>query len=134
MRITPYRTTENVIDGVVITFVDITKLKEVDRIKRLAAVVNDSNDAITLHDLNGNILAWNNGATKMYGYTETEALKMNITEIVPDEKKQETLDLIKQIKTGMIINSFVTKRKTKRWIYKKNLVDDHEVIRFKWQY
>ena len=27
MRILPYRTTENMIDGIVVTFVDITKLK-----------------------------------------------------------------------------------------------------------
>ncbi|MEJ2658868.1 MAG: chemotaxis protein CheB, partial [Desulfobacterales bacterium] len=63
MRISPYRTIENMIDGVVITFVDITKIKRVEmalresemKSRRLAAVVRDSNDAVTVHDFEGNI-------------------------------------------------------------------------------
>lgn len=119
VRMSPYRTTENVITGVVITFVDITKIKEADDIKRLAAVVNDSNDAITLLDLKGDILAWNKGAVKMYGYSEAEALKMNISSLVPDKNKNEMLELIEQIRTGKDILSYVSKRKTKDGMIKK---------------
>ena len=42
----PYRTAENVIEGVVMTFVDVHKVKQADKIKRLATVLEDSNDAI----------------------------------------------------------------------------------------
>ena len=63
VRISPYRTIDNVIDGVVITFVDITKIKraemalrESESNRRLAAVVKDSNDAITVQDFEGNII------------------------------------------------------------------------------
>jgi len=94
MRVRPYRTLNNVIDGVVITFDDITALIHLNREKRLAAIVRDSNDAITLLDLEGNIKAWNHGAEIIYGYTETEALKMNIFDIVPQEQKDETQALI----------------------------------------
>ena len=97
MNISPYRTLENVIDGVVITFVDITRIKVGESsIRRLATVVMDSNDAITVYDLEGNISAWNKGAKKMYGYSEAEALKMNIRDIVPDDKKAEALDFVRQ--------------------------------------
>jgi two-component system CheB/CheR fusion protein len=122
MRIMPYRTITNVIDGVVIVFEDISERKKTQleleiisrtNIRRLAAVVRDSNDAVTLQDKSGNIITWNRGATKMYGYTEAEALKMNIQNIVPDEKKKETLAFIKDIFQEKIIESFETQRLTK---------------------
>ena len=75
MKIMPYRTTENVIDGVVMTFVDVHKVKQADKIRRLATVLEDANDAIMVLDLEGRILAWNKGAQQMYGWTEAEALK-----------------------------------------------------------
>ncbi len=66
MGIRPYRTLENVIEGVVITFVDITEqkrmreaLQESETLRHLAVVVRDSNDAVTVQDLEGRILAWN---------------------------------------------------------------------------
>ena len=59
MRILPYRTVENVIEGAVLTFVDITERKQLERQQRLAIVVRDSSDAITVQDFEGAILAWN---------------------------------------------------------------------------
>ncbi len=98
MRIRPYRTVNNVIDGVVITFTDITELKQLyHEAKRLAAVVKDSNDAITLHDFQGNIIAWNRGAEKLYGYSEAEALTMNMIDIVPPQNKDAALALIARL-------------------------------------
>jgi two-component system CheB/CheR fusion protein len=93
---------------------EISKRKEADRdLSRLATVVKDSNDAITLQDRQGNILAWNFGAEQMYGYSEAEALKMNISDIVPEESRHETSDMIKKIFEGETIASFKTKRLTK---------------------
>ena len=136
MRISPYRTLENIIDGVVITFVDITKIKraekalrdsEVDR--RLAAVIRDSNDAVTVQDFEGNILAWNKGAVKMYGYSEDEALEMNIRDLVPEDKRKGVLAFIKKLqKEGR--ESFETRRISKDgkqlnvWLTVSRLVDD----------
>jgi len=86
----PYRTAQNVIDGIVIVFNDVTELKQLDQNKKLAVIVKDTNDAVTIHDLTGKILAWNKGAEHMYGYSESEALAMNILDIVPSSKKNET--------------------------------------------
>jgi two-component system, chemotaxis family, CheB/CheR fusion protein len=52
-------------------------LRNSEALQRLAAVVRDSRDAILVQDMTGRILAWNNGAQKMYGWTEAEALAMN---------------------------------------------------------
>ena len=35
--------------------------------RRMATVVQDSNDAITIQDFEGRIIAWNRGAELMYG-------------------------------------------------------------------
>jgi two-component system CheB/CheR fusion protein len=110
MRMMPYRTVDNVIDGVVIAFVDIGQLKDTKQLNRLATVVRDSNDAITVQDFKGNILAWNQGAAQMYGWSETEALKMNIRQLVPKNKVKETEEFTKTLKNGKIMKSFETQR------------------------
>jgi two-component system, chemotaxis family, CheB/CheR fusion protein len=120
MRMSPYRTTENLIDGVVITFVDITKIKRAEmalresemRNRRLATVVKDSNDAVTVHDFEGNITEWNKGAEKMYGYSEDEALKMNVRDIVPADRREEASAFIKRLRNENV-ESFETQRITK---------------------
>ena len=113
MSTSPYRTTENVIDGIVMTFVDITKIKDAENAQLLATVVNDSFDAVTVQDFKGDILAWNRGAAELYGWTETEALKKNIKDMIPANKRKEALAFLEKLKSGEIIKTFKTKRKTK---------------------
>ena len=113
-RIMPYRTMQNVIDGVVITFEDITEFKRMSLIsRRLASLVMDSDDAIIIQDKDGNIIFWNSGAEKMYDYTRHQALKMNIRDIVPNDKDEEALAFIKNAFKGEILNSLEAERKTK---------------------
>ena len=118
MRITPYRTQENVIDGVVINFIDVSGIKEIKHLNRLAAVVRDSNDAVTVQDFDGNILAWNKGAMQMYGWSEAEALKMNARELVPQNKRKELTTLMKRVKNNEHVAPLATQR----------LCKNHEVL------
>jgi two-component system, chemotaxis family, CheB/CheR fusion protein len=121
MRVQPYRTLENVIEGAVITFVDITQiikmrvtLSEANaKLSRMAAVVRDSNDAITTQDLDGNIMEWNPMATKMYGWSEERALTMNVKERIPSERADEEFELLRKLGTHEIMEPYATTRKTK---------------------
>jgi two-component system CheB/CheR fusion protein len=113
IKVMPYRTAANVIEGVAMTFIDVHKVKQADKIRRLATVLEDSNDAIMLLGLEGNILAWNKGAQQMYGWTEAEALKMNINEFVPEDKLSELKSFIEKIAKGQPVESFKSQRKTK---------------------
>ncbi|MFH1673966.1 MAG: PAS domain S-box protein [Pseudomonadota bacterium] len=103
-------------------------------IRRLAIILKDSNDAITVQDLQGNIMAWNRGAEKMYGYTEAEALEMNFAQIVPPDKKKEAMKYLEWITSGEIVESFETQRITKDgkildvWLVLTCLKDDSGII------
>jgi PAS domain S-box-containing protein len=110
---------------------DITERKKAEaELRRLATIVTDSNDAITVVDMEGRITAWNKGAEDTYGYRKDEALGMDVLKIVPEDKKQETLDVIGKIKTNETMQSFETKRLTKDgrildvWLTATKLVDD----------
>jgi two-component system CheB/CheR fusion protein len=98
LRIRPYRTLENAIDGAVITFTDIAEIRKAraerrdsEALRRLAAVVHDANDAIAVQDLEGRILAWNPAAQRMYGWSEEEALAMNIRDLIPECEREAEL-------------------------------------------
>jgi len=113
LKIMPYRTTDNVIEGLVMTLINIQKVKQADKIRRFATVLEDSNDAITVQDFDGRILAWNKGAEKLYGWTESEALKMNFSDLIPEDTKNELKALAGKIKKGETIKSFKTRRMAK---------------------
>lgn len=81
--------------------------------QRLVTIVEDSNDAVTVLDLNGNIKAWNKRAEKIYGYSASEALKMTIFDLIPSRHKKETLNLLNDIKSGVLIQPFETRRLAK---------------------
>jgi two-component system CheB/CheR fusion protein len=138
MRILPYRTLDNVIEGAVITFVDITTLKKTEEalhkaaneLLRLAVVVRDAFDAVTVQDLNGRILAWNMGAVKMYGWSETEALKMNVRDLIPQSLREDALTKVQQLSRTAVLAPYQTQRNTKKglvvgvWINATALVNE----------
>ncbi len=120
MSIQPYRTLENVIEGAVINFFDITEAKEAQVAlrkandqHRLAIVLSDAYDAITAQDLDGRILAWNPAAEKMFGWSESEALQMNVRELIPEERWEQELSRIQQLSRAETLEPYHTQRVTK---------------------
>lgn len=84
--------------------------EKMNDLNRLAVIIRDSNDAITLQNLDGSITAWNHGAERMYGYSAAEMLKKNISQIIPPGKKKETQDFYRKLKQGKTIEAFETQR------------------------
>ncbi|MBY0484152.1 MAG: PAS domain S-box protein [Nitrosomonas sp.] len=96
LRLHPYQKQDKNTDGVVMVFIGIEAIKDNEQLRnalqyerRLAAVVRDSNDAVTVQDFNGHILAWNQRTAEMVGYTEGEALQLNANQLVPDIAREE---------------------------------------------
>lgn len=93
---------------------DITESKEVEEIKNyLAAVVKQSAEAIYLHHPDGGIISWNKGAEAIYGYSEDEALRMKIWNIVPDHLLAEAQGVVESVLKQEQITALETKRITK---------------------
>ncbi len=120
MRILPYRTLENVIEGAVITFVEITEivrtreaLRKANDLMRLAVVVRDASDAITVQDLEGRTIAWNAGATRMYGWSEEEALAMNVRDRIPAAQRDGALAKVRQLSQAQTLEPYATQRLAK---------------------
>jgi two-component system CheB/CheR fusion protein len=119
MRIHPYRTLDNVIEGAVLTFADITEmvktreaLREAHGRSRLATVLRDSGDAITVQDLSGRTLAWNPGAARLYGWSEAEATQMNVCDRIPQPLRENALAKLVQLSRGGILEGYCTQRLT----------------------
>jgi two-component system CheB/CheR fusion protein len=81
VRLRPYRTVDNKIDGVVLTFVDITDHRQVaealrERERQLQQqkdLAELSREPIFVWDFDGGILEWNRGCEELYGYNRDEA-------------------------------------------------------------
>jgi two-component system, chemotaxis family, CheB/CheR fusion protein len=118
LRIRPYRTLEKIIEGAVITFFDISEIKQSrealqkanDMLRLAAVVVHDANDAVILQDMEGRILVWNPAAERMYGWSESEALQMNIRELIPEGLREETLGKVRQMSHAVIVSPYHTQR------------------------
>ncbi|MDO9163778.1 MAG: CheR family methyltransferase [Methylococcaceae bacterium] len=70
LRILPYRTTENMIDGLVITFIDITRTKKAEKIAQAAelttAIVNTINQPLLVLDDQLQVLTTNPAYEQMF--------------------------------------------------------------------
>ncbi|MFW5942802.1 MAG: PAS domain S-box protein, partial [Chloroflexota bacterium] len=55
----------------------------------LAAIVEQSEDAIVGIDPNGVVTSWNRGAEKIYGYSAEEAIGRPVNFVAPPERRQE---------------------------------------------
>ncbi|MGD0856834.1 MAG: PAS domain S-box protein, partial [Dehalococcoidia bacterium] len=90
---------------------DVTRRKKVEEsYLRLAAIVNTSLDGIIGKTLRGDIVSWNKGAEKIYGYTEKEMQGQNISLLAPPGYKEEILDQLKKMRAGELIKNYETKR------------------------
>jgi PAS domain S-box-containing protein len=111
---------------------DITLVKQVEKIRDfLATIVKQSNDAVYIHDAHGRVIAWNKGAESIYGYTEDEALRMKIWNIIPEYLHEETQQTIDKVREGEVVHAIETKRITKHGkivdvLFSASFIDDPE--------
>ncbi len=98
-RILPYRTSDNHVGGVVITFIDLTQRKEAEAIQRekdarhfaalhesaerLHAILDTVVDAIITVDLQGKINSINQATERIFKFERDELIGKNIASLLP---------------------------------------------------
>jgi len=106
-----------VIEGAVITFTEITEMRdaqaairESEALRHLAVVVRDAHDAVLMQDFEGRILAWNPAAEKMYGWSEAEALTMNIRDLIPEDQQGNSLAVVRRLARAEVLEPYRLQR------------------------
>ncbi len=89
MRVRPYRTVENRIDGLVVTLVDINERRKAEQAlraseARIHAVLDGAADSIVTIDETGVIKSVNKSAEEMFGYSVKELLGADIAMLMPE--------------------------------------------------
>jgi len=100
--------------GVAIVFRDMGRLTEAEaEVRRLAAVVESSADAIVVKTLDGHITNWNKAAEQMFGYTAEEAVGQPVQMLLPPEREAEEMRILASIAQGRAVPPMRTVRVAK---------------------
>ncbi|MDQ3744204.1 MAG: PAS domain S-box protein [Acidobacteriota bacterium] len=111
MNVLPYRTVEDRIEGVVLTFLDITERKLAERERSfLASIVESSEDAIITVDFGGDITSWNKAAERLYGYPAAEAIGKPLTMLTLPEDLKEVLKNADKVRHSETVELYDTIR------------------------
>jgi PAS domain S-box-containing protein len=78
--------------------------------RRLAAIIEYSEDAIASKDLNGIITSWNKSAERLFGYKAEEIIGKPVTLIIPPELHDDEPRILEKIRGGERIKHFQTVR------------------------
>jgi PAS domain S-box-containing protein len=81
--------------------------------RRLAAVVDSSDDAIVTKDLTSIITSWNPAAERLFGYTAAEAIGRSVRMLIPDELQGEEDVVLGKIRAGEKVDHYETVRQRK---------------------
>jgi PAS domain S-box-containing protein len=77
---------------------------------RLAAIVASSDDAIISKSLDGVIVTWNEGATRIFGWQPEEVIGRSITILIPADRLEEEPAILARIRAGQRVDHYQTVR------------------------
>ena len=100
--------------SVALIFRDIGERKRAEQVHaQLAAIVENSNDAIISRSPDGRFVSWNKGAERMFGYTAAEAIGHPITLILPPEERKDVARKVETTRRGETPDPYETRRVAK---------------------
>jgi two-component system, chemotaxis family, CheB/CheR fusion protein len=83
LRLRPYRTMDNVIDGVVVILIDIDSLKrDQEKLRHQAELLDQAYEPILMWEMGGTVTYWSKAAEGVYGYTRAEALRRRMYDLL----------------------------------------------------
>ena len=103
MRIRPYHTVDGIVDGVVITFVDITALRRTEEaLKQHPAIVEFAQDALISISRDGSVRSWNPGAERLFGYPAQYAVRRQIGFLIASDNTNQPATLLARALRGEV--------------------------------
>jgi PAS domain S-box-containing protein len=110
----PIREPGGPIFGVVLVFRDAREQRLSEAIRaRLAAIVENSGDAILSKSMDGTILTWNAAAERLFGYRAEEIVGQSVTILLPPELLHEETEILDRLRRGLPSERLETNRVTK---------------------
>jgi diguanylate cyclase (GGDEF)-like protein/PAS domain S-box-containing protein len=90
---------------------DISERRRAENVNRkLAAIVESSEDAIIGMTIDGFITTWNRGAAKVYGYGADEIVGRSVTVLAAPGRQHEVADLLATVESGKSVVHYETVR------------------------
>jgi two-component system, cell cycle sensor histidine kinase and response regulator CckA len=80
---------------------------------RLAAIVENSDDAIVSKALDGTILTWNRSAERIFGYSAAEMVGSSVYILIPPELHDDEREILARLARGEHVPHFETVRRNK---------------------
>lgn len=97
--------------GGVLVFREVTEQRRADiAARRLAAIVESSEDAIVAKDLNGIVTDWNAAAERIYGWPAKEIIGRSKALVMPPDMPDELPNILRTIRAGKSIQHYETQR------------------------
>ncbi len=79
---------------------------ETDKLNQLAAIVENSGDAVIGLTLDGDISYWNNGAEQLFGWAEDEVIGSSIAVVHDPDAHDDTLAALGKVAVGQPVDAF----------------------------
>ena len=97
--------------GTLNVFDDISESEKAEEAsRRLAAIVESSDDAILGKDTNGVIMSWNQSAERLFGYRAQEIIGESVTRLIPPDRYDEESNILQRIRRGERVDHYETVR------------------------
>lgn len=111
ITVSPMRDERGRVVGASITACDQTQQrKSIEATQQMAAIVENSDDAIHSTTLDEVITSWNLAAEKTYGYTVREIIGSTSQTSTPQDRTDEIKDILNQIQAGRRVEHYDTLR------------------------
>lgn len=100
---------EGYLTGTMVMAIDITERRKAEEVQsQLAAILQQTPDAVIGVDLEGRIFNWNRGAEMLYGYSFDEIVGQQVSLLVPPDRQEESQKITQAASQGEVVQGFET--------------------------
>jgi PAS domain S-box-containing protein len=111
ITLSPIRDTDGAVAGVSVISRDVTKQRQaLESAQRLAAIVEQSDDAIMSRTLDDIVTTWNPAAERLFGYSRDEVIGKSAGIFIPEGYENEIPAILAKIRAGQPVVRIETDR------------------------